>query len=134
MCLENSFSHIIPSMFHASRKRDIRTSPFWSYKDLNFEKLQGCPNFSIFLIFQMKYFSWFEKFRKYSWLILAHFLVNFKENWSWKLLRIQFSSKIGSNSNFPIFRKKSKISNCHKNWLVIGMNEAEIFRKCLSHW
>ena len=31
------------------------------------------------------------------------------------------TSKIGSNSNFATFMKKSQISNCHKNWLVIGM-------------
>ena len=31
------------------------------------------------------------------------------------------TSIIGSNSNFATFMKKSQISNCHKNWLVIGM-------------
>ena len=31
------------------------------------------------------------------------------------------TSKIGSNSNFATFTKKSKISDCDKNWLVIGM-------------
>ena len=36
ICLENGFSHSIPSMFHVSR--DIRQSPFWSYEDLSFEK------------------------------------------------------------------------------------------------
>ena len=30
-------------------------------------------------------------------------------------------SKIGPNSDFAIFTKKSKTSNCHKNWLAIGM-------------
>ena len=64
ICLENGFSHSIPSMFHVSRSRVIRTSPFWSYKDLNFEKSSETPNFSTFLIFQMKYFFWFQKFRK----------------------------------------------------------------------
>ena len=33
----------------------------------------------------------------------------------------KLTSKIGLNSNFATFTKKSKISNCHKNWLVIGM-------------
>ena len=45
ICLENGFSHSIPSMFHVSRSRDIRTSPFWSYKDLNFEKSSEIPQF-----------------------------------------------------------------------------------------
>ena len=45
ICLENGFSHSIPSMFHVSRSRDIRTSPFWSYKDLNFEKSSETPQF-----------------------------------------------------------------------------------------
>ena len=31
ICLENGFSHSIPSMFHVSKSRDIRTSPFWSF-------------------------------------------------------------------------------------------------------
>ena len=30
----------------------------------------------------------------------------------------KLNSKIGPNLNFAIFTKKSKISNCHKNWLV----------------
>ena len=33
----------------------------------------------------------------------------------------KLTSKIGLNSNFATFTKKSKIWNCHKNWLVIGM-------------
>ena len=33
----------------------------------------------------------------------------------------KLTSKIGPNSNFATFTKKSKIWNCHKNWLVIGM-------------
>ena len=33
----------------------------------------------------------------------------------------KLTSKIGLNSNFVTFTKKSKIWNCHKNWLVIGM-------------
>ena len=45
ICLENGFSHSIPSMFHVSRSRDIRTSPFWSYKDLNLQKSSGTPQF-----------------------------------------------------------------------------------------
>ena len=45
ICLENGFSHSIPSMFHVSRSRVIRTSPFWSYKDLNFEKSSVTPQF-----------------------------------------------------------------------------------------
>ena len=45
ICLENGFSHSIPSMFHVSRSRDIRTSPLWSYKDLNFEKTSETPQF-----------------------------------------------------------------------------------------
>ena len=53
ICLENGFSHSIPSMFHVSRSKDIRPSSFWSYEDLNFQRP---PNFSTFLIFQMKYF------------------------------------------------------------------------------
>ena len=43
ICLENGFSHSIPSMFHVSRSRDTRISPFWSYKDLNFKKFPGTP-------------------------------------------------------------------------------------------
>ena len=42
-CLENGFSYSIPSMFHVSRSRDIRPSPFWSYEDLNFEKSSETP-------------------------------------------------------------------------------------------
>ena len=38
ICLENGFPHSIPSIFYISRSRVTRTSPFWSYKDLNFEK------------------------------------------------------------------------------------------------
>ena len=45
ICLENGFSHIIPSMFYVSRSRVIRTSPFWSYKDLKFEKSSETPQF-----------------------------------------------------------------------------------------
>ena len=30
ICLENGFSHSIPSMFHVSRSTDIRRSSFWS--------------------------------------------------------------------------------------------------------
>ena len=59
ICVENGFSHSIASMFHSSRGRDIRTSPFWSYKDPNFEKSSETPQFSYFFafaIFQMKYF------------------------------------------------------------------------------
>ena len=63
-CLDNGFLHSIPSMFHVSRNRDIRTSPFWSYEDLNFEKSSEAPNFSTISIFQMKYFFWFQKLRK----------------------------------------------------------------------
>ena len=33
----------------------------------------------------------------------------------------KLTSKIGLNSNFATFTKKSKIWNCHKNWLVTGM-------------
>ena len=64
ICLENGFSHSIPSMFHVSTSRDIITSPFWSYKDLNFEKSSKAPKFSTFSIFQLEYFSWSQKFRK----------------------------------------------------------------------
>ena len=49
--LENDFSHSIPRMLHVSRSKDIRTSPFWSYKDLNFERSSEILNFSTFLIF-----------------------------------------------------------------------------------
>ena len=56
ICLQNGFSHSIPSMFHVCRSRDIRPSPFWSYEDLNFEKSLETPNFSTFSTFQMKYF------------------------------------------------------------------------------
>ena len=45
ICLENGFSHSIPSMFHVSSSRAIRTNPFWSYKDLNFEKSSETPQF-----------------------------------------------------------------------------------------
>ena len=44
-CLENGFLHSIPSMFLVSRSRDIRTSSFWGYKDLNFEKTSKTPKF-----------------------------------------------------------------------------------------
>ena len=44
-CLENGFSHSIPSIFHVSRSRDIKTSPFCSYKDLNIEKSSETPQF-----------------------------------------------------------------------------------------
>ena len=54
ICLENGFSHSIPSMFHVSRSRDIRTSPFWSYKDLNFEKI--FRDITILALF--RYFKW----------------------------------------------------------------------------
>ena len=54
ICLENGFSHSIPSMFHVSRSRDIRTSPFWSYKDLNFEKI--FKDSIILALF--RYFKW----------------------------------------------------------------------------
>ena len=33
----------------------------------------------------------------------------------------KLTSKIGPNSNFATFTKKSKNWNCTKNWLVIGM-------------
>ena len=33
----------------------------------------------------------------------------------------KLTSKIGANSNFVVFTKKSKVSNCHKSWLVVGM-------------
>ena len=33
----------------------------------------------------------------------------------------KLTSKIGLNPNFATFTKKSKIWNCHKNWLVIAM-------------
>ena len=33
----------------------------------------------------------------------------------------KLTSKIGPNSNFATFTEESKIPNCHKNWLVIGM-------------
>ena len=45
ICLEYGLSHSIPSMFHVSSSRDIRTSPFLSYKDLNFEKSSETPQF-----------------------------------------------------------------------------------------
>ena len=45
ICPENDFSHSIPSMFHVSSSRDIRTSPFLSYKDLDFEKSSENPQF-----------------------------------------------------------------------------------------
>ena len=45
ICLQNSFSHSIPSMFHVSWSRDIRTRLFWSFKDLYFEKSPGAPQF-----------------------------------------------------------------------------------------
>ena len=64
ICLKNGFLHSIPSMSRVSRNRDIRTSPFWSYEELTFEKSSEAPNFSTFSIFQMKYFFWFQKFRK----------------------------------------------------------------------
>ena len=44
-CLQNGFSYSIPGMFHVSRSRDIRTSPFLSYEDLNFEKSLETPQF-----------------------------------------------------------------------------------------
>ena len=45
ICLENGFSLSIPSMFHVSKNRVIRTNPFWSYKDLKFEKSSETPQF-----------------------------------------------------------------------------------------
>ena len=45
ICLENSFSHNIPSIIHVSRSRDIKTSLFCSYRDLNFEKSSETPQF-----------------------------------------------------------------------------------------
>ena len=45
ICLQNSFSHSIPSVFHVSWSRDIRTRLFWSFKDLYFEKSPGAPQF-----------------------------------------------------------------------------------------
>ena len=45
MCLENGFSHSIPSMCHVSRSRDIKTNSFWSFEYLNFEKTSEIPQF-----------------------------------------------------------------------------------------
>ena len=45
ICLENGFSHSIPSIFNVSRSRDIKTSLFCSYKDLNIEKSSETPQF-----------------------------------------------------------------------------------------
>ena len=53
ICVENGFSHSIASMFHSSRGRDIRTSPFWSYKDPNFEKSSETPIFILFRFFDI---------------------------------------------------------------------------------
>ena len=57
ICLENGFSHSIPSMFHVSRGRDIRTSPFWSFKDLNFEKSSETSILALFQYFKWNIFS-----------------------------------------------------------------------------
>ena len=57
ICLENGFSHSIPSMFHVSRSRDIRTSPFWSFKDLNFEKSSETSILALFQYFKWNIFS-----------------------------------------------------------------------------
>ena len=48
ICRENGFSHSIPSMFHDSRSRNIRSSPFWSYEDLNFGKSSETLQFQHF--------------------------------------------------------------------------------------
>ena len=45
ICLQNGFSHSIPSMFHVSRSRIISPSPLWSYKELDFEKSSEIPQF-----------------------------------------------------------------------------------------
>ena len=55
ICLGSGFSNSIPSMFIVSRSRDVRTIPFWSYEDLNFEKFSGTPQFYHFFNI---YFKW----------------------------------------------------------------------------
>ena len=88
------------------------------------KNLQRPPNFSTFSIFHMKYFL----IPKVEKIILAvpgtlsgelqgKLGLEASENSIFQKL----TSKIGLNSNFATFTKKSKIWNCHKNWLVIGM-------------
>ena len=88
------------------------------------KNLQRPPNFSTFSIFHMKYFL----IPKVEKIILAvpgtlsgelqgKLGLEASENSIFQKL----TSKIGLNSNFATFTKKSKIWNCHKNWLVTGM-------------
>ena len=113
-------------MVHVSRSRDIRTSPFWSYRDLNFEKSSETPQFEHFFDISNEIFFLIPKVQE----IILTDPGTLSGECQWKLgleafensIFQKLASKIDPHSNFATFMKKSKIWNCHKNWLVIGMN------------
>ena len=119
ICLENGFSQSIPNMFHVTRSRDIRPSPFWSYEDLNFEKSSKTSQFQHSFDISNEIFFLIPKVQE---IILADLGTLSGElqgklelEASKNLIFHKLNSKIGPNLNFAIFTKKSKISNCHKN-------------------
>ena len=109
-CLQNGFSHSIPSMFHVSRSRDIRPSLFWSYEDLNFEKSSKTLKFQHFFNISNEIFFLISKVQE---IILADPGTLSGEPQGQLGLEASKNSifqkltfKIGPNSNFAIFTKK----------------------------
>ena len=122
ICLENCFSHSIPSMFHVF-SWDIRTSPF-CYKESQGPKFwkifRDPPSLALFWYFKWNIFSDSKSSGNPGTLsgeLQGQLGLEASENSIFQKL----FSKIGLNSNFATFTKKSKIWICHKNWLVIGM-------------
>ena len=119
MCLENGFSHSIPSMCHVSRSRDIKTNSFWSFEYQNFEKTSEIPQFWNFFDISNEIFFLIPKVQG---IILADPGTLFGElqeklglEASKNSIFQKLTTKIGPKSNFAIFMKRSKILNCHKN-------------------
>ena len=100
ICLEYGLSHSIPSMFHVSSSRH-QNKPILELQWPEFWKIFRDP--PILTLF--RYFKW----------------------------NIFYDSKSSGNNvgwsrhTFWFYKKKSKISDHYKNWLVIGM-------KLKSHW
>ena len=100
ICLENGFSHSIPSIFHVSRRKDIRTSPVKSKKKSSPSKVFSFFNsrfhtYSSFFLFFLDLFL-LEVCNNYCCcsLFLNHFAWTLD---SWIIYKINFY-ELGMNN------------------------------------